>query len=120
MRHRKYGRKLNRNSSHRKSMFRNMLISVIKYEIIKTTLFKAKELSKLLEFFINVSKIDNLSNRRLLYSNIGNKKIVNKLFVKFGPRFVDRCGGYTRIVKCGFRNGDNSLLSYIEILGRNV
>ncbi len=120
MRHRKCGRKLNRDSSHRKAMFKNMLKSVIDYEIIKTTLPKAKELKKLLEFVINVSKKNNLSNKRLLYSMIGSRRTIKKLFDILGPRFLDRFGGYTRIIKCGFRNGDNALLSYVEILDRNI
>ncbi len=116
MRHKNCGRKLNRNSSHRKSMFRNMLISFINYENIRTTLAKAKELRILVERVVNISFVNNISNRRLLFSRIRNKIIVNKLFNILGPKYINFNGGYTRILKCGFRNGDNSPIAYIEFV----
>ncbi len=119
MRHKKKGRKLNCSCSHRKLMFRNMINSVIKYEYIKTTVSKAKELRYFLEKIISLSKKNNLSNKRFIYSKIRNKKNIYKLFFILGPRFIDCCGGYTRIIKCGFRNGDNAPMAYLEILNKN-
>ncbi len=116
MRHKKKGRKLNRNSSHRKSMFKNMINSLIHYELIKTTLFKAKELRIFIEKIITRSKIHNLHNKRILFSIIRNKKNVNKLLYFIGPRFLKNFGGYTKILKCGYRKGDNAPLAYIKIL----
>ncbi|WP_457913576.1 50S ribosomal protein L17 [Candidatus Gillettellia adelgis] len=118
MRHRKSGRKLNRNSSHRKAMFRNMVASVIHYEIIRTTLPKAKELRRIVERIITLSKYDNVANRRLVFSRIRNNKIVAKLFNELSQRFEKRAGGYTRIMKCGFRAGDNAPMAYIELVDR--
>ncbi len=118
MRHKKIGRKLNRNSSHRKSMFKNMIISLINYEIIKTTLLKAKELRRIFEPLLNISKKNNLYNRRLLISRIGNNNVVDKLFFNLAPRFKNYKGGYIRILKCGFRKGDCAPMAYIEILNR--
>ncbi len=114
----KRNRKLNRNSSHRKSMFINMMNSLIYYEIIKTTLYKAKELRLYIENIINKSKKNNLSTIRFLLSYIKNKININKLLYVLGPRFTNRNGGYTRIIKCGFRKGDNSPMAYIEIVDR--
>ncbi len=120
MRHKNIGRKLNRNSSHRKAMFKNMIISLINFEIIKTTLFKAKELRRFFEPLLNLSKKNNLFNRRKLISKIGNKSIVNKLFFVLAPRFKNYEGGYIRILKCGFRKGDCSPMAYVEILNRDL
>ncbi len=118
MRHKKKGRKLNRNSSHRKLMFKNMMNSLIFFELIKTTLAKAKELRIFIEKIINISKIHNLHNKRILFSYIRNKKNVNKLLYDIGPRFINTYGGYTKILKCGFRNGDKAPLAYIKILNK--
>ncbi|WGS66150.1 50S ribosomal protein L17 [Enterobacteriaceae bacterium ET-AT1-13] len=119
MRHRKIGRLFNRNSSHRKLMLRNIICSLINYEIIKTTLAKAKELRRFVEPIITISKIDIIKNRRLIFSKIRDNKIVSKLFKKIGPIYFNRPGGYTRIFKCGYRNGDNSPMAYIELVNRN-
>ncbi len=113
MRHNKIGRKLNRNSSHRNLMFRNMLNSIIKYEVIKTTLHKAKELSRFLEPIISRSKINNLHNKRLIFSRIRDRSNVVKLFNNIGPKYINCNGGYTRIIKCGYRKGDNAIMAYI-------
>lgn len=113
MRHRNIGRKLNLNNSHRKSMFRNMIDSLIKYERIKTSIPKAKELRRIIEPIITISKKDNVANRRLIFSKLNNNETVSKLFNEIGPRFLKRPGGYTRILK--FRNFNNSK-AYIEII----
>ncbi|AEW44800.1 50S ribosomal protein L17 [Serratia symbiotica str. 'Cinara cedri'] len=118
MHHRKSGRQLNRNSSHRQSMFSNIACSLIHYEMIKTTLPKAKELRRIIEPLITLAKTDNISNRRLVFARIHNNEIVAKLFNKLGPRFKSRPGGYTRILKCNFRVGDNAQMAYIELLDR--
>ena len=118
MRHRKAGRKLNRNSSHRLAMFKNMSSSLIEHEIIKTTLPKAKELRRVLEPLITLSKEDTVSKRRLAYSRLGNRDAVQKLFNELGPRFVGRPGGYLRILKCGFRAGDTAPMAFIELVDR--
>ncbi|VFP80415.1 50S ribosomal protein L17 [Candidatus Erwinia haradaeae] len=118
MRHRKSGRQLNRDRSHRKAMFRNIAISLIQYEFIKTTVPKAKELRRMLEPLITLSKRDSVFNRRLAFSRIRNHEIVAKLFTKIGPRFINRSGGYIRILKCGFRLSDNASMAYIELLDR--
>ncbi|WMY97301.1 MAG: 50S ribosomal protein L17 [Arsenophonus sp.] len=118
MRHRKKGRRLNKNNSHRKSMFRNMISSLIQHEIIKTTVPKAKELKRIIEPLITKSKIDNVSNRRLIFSKLVNKISVSKLFNYISPRFKLQSGGYTRIIKCGFRKGDNAHMAYIELINR--
>lgn len=118
MRHRKAGRKLNRNSSHRIAMFKNMSSSLIEHEIIKTTLPKAKELRRVLEPLITLSKEDTVSKRRLAYSRLGNRDAVQKLFNELGPRFTTRPGGYLRILKCGFRAGDNAPMAFIELVDR--
>ena len=101
MRHRKSGRQLNRNSSHRKAMFRNMACSLFDHEVIKTTLPKAKELRKVAEPLITLAKTDSVANRRLAFARMGSKAAVGKLFSEIGPRYEDRPGGYTRILKCG-------------------
>ncbi|MEJ6474339.1 50S ribosomal protein L17 [Pseudoalteromonas piscicida] len=118
MRHRKSGRQLNRNSSHRKAMFSNMAGSLVKHEIIKTTLPKAKELRRVIEPLITLAKTDSVANRRLAFARTRDKEVVGKLFSEIGPRFADRPGGYTRILKCGFRAGDNAPMAYIELLDR--
>ncbi|MDH2924604.1 LSU ribosomal protein L17P [Nicoletella semolina] len=118
MRHRKSGRQLNRNSSHRQAMFRNMASSLIEYEIIKTTLPKAKELRRVVEPLITLAKVDSVANRRLAFARTRNVETVAKLFKELGPRFAQRTGGYTRILKCGFRTGDNAPMAYIELVDR--
>ena len=118
MRHRNSGRKLNRNSSHRKAMFRNMTISLVEHEKIKTTLPKAKELRGVAEPLITLAKKDNLSNRRLAFDRIRSKSAVGKLFGELGPRYQSRPGGYIRILKCGFRSGDNAPMAIVELLDR--
>ena len=120
MRHRKSGRQLNRNSSHRKAMFSNMAGSLVKHEIIKTTLPKAKELRRVIEPLITLAKTDSVANRRLAFARTRDNEVVGKLFSEIGPRFADRPGGYTRILKCGFRTGDNAPMAYIELLDRPV
>ena len=118
MRHRKSGRQLNRNSSHRQAMFRNMASSLIGHEIIKTTLPKAKELRRVVEPLITLAKVDSVANRRLAFARTRNTETVAKLFNELGPRFAQRAGGYTRILKCGFRVGDNAPMAYIELVDR--
>ncbi|MDP2763048.1 MAG: 50S ribosomal protein L17 [Enterobacteriaceae bacterium] len=116
MRHRKIGRYLNRTGSHRKLMFRNMSISIIKYEIIKTTLAKAKEVRRILEPLITISKYDNLKNRRFIFSKLNNKKIINKIF-SLGIKFFNRPGGYLRIIKAGYRKGDAAPMAIVSLVG---
>ncbi len=116
MRHRKSGRKLNRNSSHRQAMFRNMANSLVEHESIKTTLPKAKELRRVVEPLITMSKEDNVAKRRLAFSRMRDKAAVGKLFTELGPRFQGRPGGYTRILKCGMRPGDNAPMAIIEFV----
>ena len=118
MRHRKSGRQLNRNSSHRQAMFRNMAASLIEHEVIKTTLPKAKELRRVAEPLITLAKEDSVANRRLAFSRTRNKAAVGKLFSEIGPRYADRPGGYTRILKCGYRPGDAAPMAYIELVDR--
>lgn len=120
MRHRKTGRQLNRNSSHRKAMFQNMAVSLINHELIKTTLPKAKELRRIAEPLITMSKTDNVAKRRLAFSRLRDKSAVGKLFVELGPRYKDRPGGYLRILKCGYRNGDQAPMAYVELVDRPV
>ena len=118
MRHRESGRKLNRNSSHRKAMFRNMAISLIEHEMIKTTLPKAKELRRIAEPLITMAKIDTVAKRRLAFSRLRDRNIVTKLFNELGPRYKERPGGYLRILKCGFRSGDKAAMAIVELVGR--
>ena len=118
MRHRHSGRQLNRNSSHRKAMFRNMTASLIEYELIKTTLPKAKELRRVAEPLITLSKKDSVSNRRLAFSRLQSKAAVGKLFSELGPRYEERPGGYIRILKCGYRSGDQAPMAYVELVDR--
>ncbi len=118
MRHRKSGRQLNRNSSHRKAMFSNMATSLIEHGIIKTTLPKAKELRRVAEPLITLAKEDSVAKRRLAFSRLGDKAAVGKLFNELGPKYKERNGGYTRIMKCGFRSGDVAPMAYIELVDR--
>ena len=118
MRHHKSGRKLNRNSSHRKAMFSNMANSLFDHEIIKTTLPKAKELRRVAEPLITLAKSDSVANRRNAFSKMRDKELVGKLFNELAPRYKERPGGYTRILKCGFRSGDAAPMAYIELVDR--
>ena len=118
MRHRKSGRQLNRNSSHRKAMFKNMAVSLIEHEVIKTTVPKAKELKRVAEPLITLAKSDSVANRRLAFARTGSKAAVGKLFAELGPRYENRPGGYTRILKCGFRPGDAAPMAFVELVGR--
>ncbi len=118
MRHQKAGRKFNRTSSHRQAMFTNMAASLIKHELIKTTLPKAKELRRVAEPLITLAKIDSVANRRLAFSRLRDKEAVGTLFTTLGPRYQARPGGYLRILKCGFRNGDNAPMAYVELVDR--
>lgn len=118
MRHRKSGRQLNRNSSHRKAMFSNMAGSLIKHELIKTTLPKAKELRRVAEPLINLSKQDTVAKRRQAFAKLRDRDMVTKLFNELGPRYQNRNGGYLRIIKCGFRAGDDAPMAYVELVDR--
>ena len=118
MRHMKSGRKLNRTSSHREAMFKNMASSLFKHELIRTTLPKAKELRRVAEPLITLAKTDGVANRRLAFARLRDKEAVGKLFVELGPRYRERKGGYTRILKCGFRVGDSAPMAYIELVDR--
>ncbi|MEC8299341.1 MAG: 50S ribosomal protein L17 [Pseudomonadota bacterium] len=118
MRHRKVGRQLGRNSSHRKAMFRNMACSLFEHEVIKTTLPKAKELKRVAEPLITLAKNDSVANRRLAFARTGSKETVGKLFAELGPRYIERPGGYTRILKCGFRSGDTAPMAFVELVDR--
>ena len=120
MRHRKSGRQLNRNSSHRQAMFKNMTVSLFEHELIKTTVPKAKELRRVAEPLITLAKEDSVANRRLAFSRTRSKEAVGKLFNELGPRYVSRPGGYIRILKCGFRTGDNAPMAYVELVDRPV
>ncbi len=116
MRHRKGLRKLNRTSAHRTAMFRNMSVSLIEHEAIKTTLPKAKELRRVIEPLITLAKNPTVANRRLAFARLRDRDAVTKLFEELGPRFQDRPGGYTRILKMGFRQGDNAPMAYMELV----
>ncbi len=118
MRHRQSGRQLNRNSSHRKAMFKNMACSLFRHEIIKTTLPKAKELRGVAEPLITRAKDDSLANRRVVFDRIRDKEMVGKLFSEIAPRYKERPGGYIRILKCGFRSGDNAPMAFVELVDR--
>jgi large subunit ribosomal protein L17 len=120
MRHRKSGRKLNRNSSHRKAMFKNMAASLVEHELIRTTLPKAKELRSIAEPLITLAKNDTVANRRLAFARTRDNAVVAKLFNELGPRYQDRPGGYIRILKCGFRTGDAAPMAYVELVDRPV
>ena len=118
MRHRKSGRKFSRTSAHREAMFVNMAASLFKHELIRTTLPKAKELRRVAEPLITIGKVDGVANRRLAMSRLRDQQAVGKLFVELGPRYKARPGGYLRILKCGFRPGDNAPMAYVELVDR--
>ncbi|MEO8419548.1 MAG: 50S ribosomal protein L17 [Methylophilaceae bacterium] len=118
MRHRNSNRKLNRTSSHRQAMLRNMATSLLRHEVIKTTLPKAKELRRVAEPLITLGKNATLANRRLAFSRLRDRDIVGKLFEELGPRYLTRNGGYLRILKCGFRVGDNAPMALVELVDR--
>ena len=120
MRHRKSGRKFSRTSAHRKAMFKNMAVSLFEHELIKTTLPKAKELRSYAEPLITLAKEDSVANRRLAFARTRSKEAVGKLFNELGPRYATRPGGYVRIMKCGFRAGDNAPMAYVELVDRPV
>ncbi len=120
MRHRKSGRQLGRNSSHRQAMFRNMSASLLRHEIIKTTLPKAKELRRVAEPLITMAKEDSVARRRLAFSRLRDKEVVGKLFDEIGPRYKDRPGGYLRILKCGYRAGDKAPMAIVELVDRPI
>ena len=118
MRHMKSGRKFNRTSAHREAMFKNMAASLFKHELIKTTLPKAKELRRVAEPLITLAKVDSVANRRLAFARLRDKEAVGNLFTMLGPRYQGRPGGYLRILKCGFRAGDNAPMAYVELVDR--
>ena len=120
MRHRKAGKKLNRTSSHRKAMFANISVALIEHELIKTTLAKAKELRRVVEPMITRGAVDSVHNRRLMFAVLRDKAAVAKLFTVLGPRYESRPGGYLRILKCGFRTGDNAPMAYVELVDRGL
>ena len=120
MRHKKSGRKFNRNSAHRKALFKNLAIALIDKDIIKTTLPKAKELRRFIEPLITIGKDDNVANRRLVFSRLRSDESVNKLFTEVSVNAKDRNGGYTRIIKAGFRPGDKADMAFIEIVDRKL
>ncbi len=120
MRHRHSGRQLGRNSSHRKAMFKNMAVSLLRHEIIRTTLPKAKELRRVVEPLITRGKQDSVANRRIIFARTRDNEITAKLFTEIGPRYQDRPGGYTRILKCGFRTGDRAPMAYVELVDRPI
>jgi len=118
MRHQKSGRKLGRKSAHRQAMFKNMAVSLFKHELIKTTLPKAKELRRVAEPLITLAKVDSVANRRLAFARLRDKQAVGILFTTLGPRYASRPGGYLRLLKCGFRSGDNAPMAYVELIDR--
>jgi large subunit ribosomal protein L17 len=118
MRHRNSGRQLNRNSSHRKAMFRNMAASLVHHEIIKTTLPKAKELRRVAEPLITMAKEDSATKRRQAFDRLRDRDAVTKLFNELGPRYKARPGGYLRILKCGVRPGDSAPMAFVELVDR--
>ncbi|KTC99046.1 50S ribosomal protein L17 [Legionella geestiana] len=118
MRHRNSGRSFSRTSSHRKAMFSNMCCSLVEHEIIKTTLAKAKELRRYVEPLITVSKVDTVAHRRHVFDRLRSKSAVGKLFTNLGPRYVERPGGYVRVLKCGYRAGDNAPMAIVELVDR--
>ncbi|MCG8325913.1 MAG: 50S ribosomal protein L17 [Thiotrichales bacterium] len=118
MRHRESGRKLNRNSSHRKAMFQNMAVSLMQHELIRTTVPKAKELRRVAEPLITMAKTDSVAKRRLAFSRLRDRATVTKLFNELGPRYKDRPGGYLRILKCGYRSGDSAPMAIVELVDR--
>ena len=118
MRHRKSGRHLNRTRSHLRAMFKNMSTSLVRYELIKTTVPKAKELRRVVEPLITLAKIDSVANRRLAFARLRDRDTVTKLFDELGPRYKERPGGYLRILKCGPRSGDRAPMAYVELVDR--
>ncbi len=118
MRHQKSGRKFSRTSAHREAMFKNMASSLFKHELIKTTLPKAKELRRVAEPLITLAKVDSVANRRLAFARLRDKEAVGNLFTILGPRYANRPGGYLRLLKCGFRAGDNAPMAYVELVDR--
>lgn len=118
MRHRTIGRKLGRSSSHRKAMYKNMCVSLVKHELIKTTLAKAKELRRYIEPLITVSKADSVATRRQIFATLRNNEAVGKLCNELGPRYQGRPGGYVRVIKCPPRKGDNAPMAYVELVDR--
>ena len=120
MRHRKSGRQLNRNSTHRKAMMSNMATSLFSHEVIRTTLPKAKELRRFAEPLITLAKDDSVSKRQLAFSRLRDKAAVGKLFTELGPRYKERPGGYTRILKCGYRTGDKAPMALVELVDRPI
>lgn len=120
MRHKHSGRQLNRNASHRKAMFKNMMVSLLQHEIIKTTLPKAKELRRFIEPLITVAKTDSVAARRHAFNHLRDKAMVAKLFTEIGPHFKERPGGYTRVLKAGLRTGDAAPMAYIMLVERDL
>jgi large subunit ribosomal protein L17 len=120
MRHRNSGRRFNRTSSHRKSMFRNMAVSLLKHELIKTTLPKAKDLRSVVEKLITLARVNTLANQRLAFNRLRDREIVHKLFTDIAPRYTTRPGGYTRVLKNGFRAGDNAPMAIIALVSDEV
>ena len=120
MRHRNSGVKLGRTSSHRKAMFQNMANSLFEHELIKTTLPKAKELRRVAEPLLTLAKVDSVANRRLAFARLRDNEAVGNLFTILGPRYANRPGGYLRLLKCGFRAGDNAPMAYVELVDRPV
>ncbi len=120
MRHRQSGRQLGRNSSHRQAMFKNMAVSLLRHEIIRTTLPKAKELRRVVEPMITRGKEDTIANRRIIFARTRDNEVTAKLFTEIGPRYQDRPGGYIRILKCGFRTGDKAPMAYVELIDRPI
>lgn len=120
MRHRDSGRQLGRNSSHRKAMYKNMAASLFKHEVIRTTVPKAKELRRVAEPLITRAKNDNVANRRVVFDRLRDRDMVSKLFNELGPRYKERPGGYLRILKCGYRAGDNAPMAIVELVDRPV
>src|SRR5690606_12697519 len=118
MRHLKSGKKLNRTSSHRKAMFKNMAASLFQNEIIKTTVPKAKELRRVAEPLLTLAKEDSVAHRRQAFNRLRDRDVVTKLFNELGPRYINRPGGYLRILKCGYRSGDNAPMAYVELVDR--
>ncbi len=118
MRHRKIGRQLSRNSSHRKATLQALTVSLLRYEAIKTTVAKAKELRRVAEPLITRGKVDSVHNRRIVFARLRDDEVTAKLFTELGPRYQDRPGGYLRIIKCGFRAGDSAPMAYVELVDR--
>ncbi len=118
MRHRKSGRKLGRTASHRKAMFRNMMVSLIRHELIKTTLAKGKELRSYIEPLITLAKVDSVANRRLAFARLRDREMVTKLFNEIAPVYVSRPGGYLRVLKAGFRAGDAAPMAFVQLVDR--